>query len=68
MRLVALAFLVMIPVALSIVSTADASKCVTEKGHVVCEYPNEPASVACFSVDGKQVACVHDPCGTTACF
>ncbi len=70
MRLATLLFIAMISIAFSIMTTTVDAKttCVSKLGHSVCEYPNEPAYVACLQVDGKQARCVVDPCGTTACF
>lgn len=49
-------------------AAAAPTKCVTEKGHSVCVFPDEPSWIECVSVDGKAPVCIVDPCGTTMCF
>ena len=49
-------------------AAAQASDCVSAAGDTVCVHPAEPEYVECVSLNGSNVACVPDPCGTTDCF
>lgn len=50
-------------------ATAAHHACVTIGGaEFACAYPDEPSFLVCVDVEGRTVACVTDPCGTTMCF
>ncbi|HUR69947.1 MAG TPA: hypothetical protein VM370_11935 [Candidatus Thermoplasmatota archaeon] len=70
MRVLMLAFIGLFVLAFAAAPTASAGfdSCDSLPKHNVCTYPDEPSSIICVSDNGRQVACVVDPCGTTACF